>query len=103
MTALRARGRCGFDGVAGLGRTMVLWARGRHGSLASRARERRRVHNIVGSGRMTLLQAQEWRRGFGDKACVVNGITGSGRGIWQRVRASTVVGNDSVEAPGRTQ
>jgi hypothetical protein len=34
---------------------------------------------------------------------VVDGITGSGQGRWQRVRASTVVRNDGAGLPGRTQ
>jgi hypothetical protein len=50
-----------------------------------------------------LLWAQEQRRGLGDEACVVNNGISSGRGRWQRIRASTVVGNDGTEAPGRTQ
>jgi hypothetical protein len=61
------------------------------------------VHNVVGSGRTMLLQAQEWHHGLGDRACVVDGATGSGRGRWWRVRALTMVGNDGAEAPGRTK
>jgi hypothetical protein len=89
--------------VAGSRRTMKLWARGRHGSAASWAREQHGVYNIVGSGRMTLLQDREWCHGHGDGACVVDIITGLGRGRWRRVRASTVVGNAGTESPGRTQ
>jgi hypothetical protein len=115
--ALRAWGgrrRCGLkDGagltaswaldVAGSGRTTTLWTRGGHISSASWAQKRRRVHNVVGSGRTTLLQARERRRGLGDEAYIVDGATGPGQGRWQRVRASTVVGNDGAEAPGRTR
>jgi hypothetical protein len=50
-----------------------------------------------------LLQAREQRRGLGDEACIIDGATGLGRGKWQRVRASTVVGDDGAEAPGRTR
>jgi hypothetical protein len=49
-----------------------------------------------------LLQAWERRHRLGDEAYVVDGATGSGRGNWQRVRASTVVENDGKEALGRT-
>jgi hypothetical protein len=81
----------------------MLRTQGWHGSSTSRARERHRVHNVACSGRMTLLWAQERRRGFGDEASVIDGATDSGRGRWRRVRALTVVGNDGAEAPGRTR
>jgi hypothetical protein len=35
----------------------VLWARGRHGSMAIRAREWHQVDNVTSSGRTTLLRA----------------------------------------------
>jgi hypothetical protein len=89
--------------VAGSGRTMVLQTRGWCGSSASRAPERRGVHSVTGSGRTTLLLAREQRRGLEDRACVVNGATGSGQGRWRCVRASIVVENDCAEAPGRTR
>jgi hypothetical protein len=73
------------------------------GLMTSQAWEWRIVHIIVGSGRMTLLQAQEWRCGLGDEVCIVDGATDSSRGRWWCIRASTVVGNDGVEAPGRTR
>jgi hypothetical protein len=44
--ALRAQGRCGFDGVVGFGASRG-W--GRHGSTVLRAWERHRVHSIAGS------------------------------------------------------
>jgi hypothetical protein len=47
-----------------------------------------------------LLLARERHCRLGDKACVVDGGTGSDQGRWRRVRASTMVGNDEVEAPG---
>jgi hypothetical protein len=50
-----------------------------------------------------LLRAQEWHRGHGDEACVVDGITDSGRGRWQCVRVSTVVRSDGAEALRRTR
>jgi hypothetical protein len=65
-------------------------------------RERRVVHSVVGLGRTTLLHAQERCHSFGDEAYVVNGATGLGQGRWRCIRASTVVGNDRAEAPGRT-
>jgi hypothetical protein len=52
---------------------------------------------------VTLLQASERRCGLGDEAYVVNDVTGLGRGRWRHVRASTVVGNNGAEAPGRTR
>jgi hypothetical protein len=33
-----------------------------------------------------LLRAQEWHHGLGDDVCVVDGITGSGRGSWWDVK-----------------
>jgi hypothetical protein len=87
----------------GSGRTTALWTRGRHGSSASRAREWRGVYDIMGSRRTMLMQAQKWRGGLGDEACVVDGTTGSGPGRWRCVRALTVVGNDGAEASRRTQ
>jgi hypothetical protein len=69
-----------------LGRTTALRARGWRELTASQARERRRVHNTVGSGRTTLLRARERRHGLGDGACVVTGVTGSGQGRWRRVK-----------------
>jgi hypothetical protein len=89
--------------VVGSGRTMVLQARGRCGSMASWAWEQCKEHNIAGSGRTMLLQAQEQRCGLGDDAYVVDGVTGSGRRTWWRVRATTLVGNIGAEAPRRTQ
>jgi hypothetical protein len=50
-----------------------------------------------------LLRAQEWHRGHGDEACVVDGITDSGRGRWQCVRVSIVVRSDGAEALRRTR
>jgi hypothetical protein len=44
------------DGISGSGRTTTMQARGRHESTVSRAWERHRGHNVVGSGRMTLLR-----------------------------------------------
>jgi hypothetical protein len=70
-------------------------------SMMSQAQERRGVHNIVGS-RTTLLQALEWHHRLEDKAYVVDGTTGSGRGRWWRIRASIVVGNGVAKALGRT-
>jgi hypothetical protein len=61
------------------------------------------VHNAMGSERTTLLQARERRHGLGHEACMVDGVTGSGRGRWWHIRASTVVGNDGAEAPGRAR
>jgi hypothetical protein len=55
-----------------------------------------------------LLRAQERCRRLGDEACVLDSITGSGRGRWRCVRALTMVGNDGAEdsmmarAPGRS-
>jgi hypothetical protein len=60
------------------------------------------VHSIAGMGMMTLLWAQERHHELGDKVCVVDGATGSGRGRWQCIRASTVVRNDGAEVPGRS-
>jgi hypothetical protein len=105
---LHAQGRHGFDGVVGSGRTMALLAKGQHGSMVSRARERHRVHNVVGSRRTTLLQAREWHHGHGDDACMINGVTDSGRGRgtrpWSRTTAQRLRGglDDGTEAPGRT-
>jgi hypothetical protein len=107
MMAMRAQGRHEFDDITGSGHRRLreddvavgpgmTWVIGVSGSGMVR------VHSIAGSGRTTLLRAHEQRRVLGDKACVVNGVTGSGRGRWQCVRASTVVGNDDAEAPGRT-
>jgi hypothetical protein len=62
-----------------------------------------RALDIAGSGRMTLLQAWYWRHRRGDGACMVDGVTDSGRGRSWHVWASTVVGNDSAEASERTQ
>jgi hypothetical protein len=53
LMVLRALGRHSDDGITGSGRMTALWAWGWHGLMASRAR----VHNIMGSGRMPLLQA----------------------------------------------
>jgi hypothetical protein len=50
-----------------------------------------------------LLWAQERSHMLGDVAYVVDGVTDSGWGRWRCVRASIVVGNDGVEAPGRTR
>jgi hypothetical protein len=49
------------------------------------------------------LQAREWCHRLGDEACVVDGSTDSGHRRWQCIRASTMVGYDGAEAPGRTQ
>jgi hypothetical protein len=84
--ALRALGCRGDDGVAGSGRTTALRARGRRESMVSWAQECRWGHNIVGSGRTTSLLAQERHRKLGDGTYVVDGVTGSGRGRWQRVK-----------------
>jgi hypothetical protein len=65
---------------------MALEARGQRGSMVLLAQEGCRVHNVAGSGRMTLLQAREWRRGLGDGACLVDGIIGPSRGRWQCVK-----------------
>jgi hypothetical protein len=65
------------DGAAGLGMARPM---------ASCARERCWVHNVVGSGRTTLLWAREWHRWLGDDACVVDGATGSGLGRWWRAK-----------------
>jgi hypothetical protein len=67
------------------------------GSMALRALD------VMGSGRTTLLQAREQHRRLEDGAYVVDGVTDSGRGRWQRVRASNVVRNDGAEDPGRTR
>jgi hypothetical protein len=65
---------------------MALQARGRQGSMASQAQEWRRVHNVGGAGRTTLLQARERCCGCGDNACMVDGITDSGWGRWWHVK-----------------
>jgi hypothetical protein len=62
-----------------------------------------RVNDVVGSGRMTLLQTQQLCRRLGDGTYMVDGVTGSGQGRWRRVRASIVVRNDSAETPTRTR
>jgi hypothetical protein len=62
------------------------------------------VYNVVGLGTTTLLWAREQHRGLEDGACVVDGITGLGRGRWQRVkgldhgreRRRSVFGEDST-------
>jgi hypothetical protein len=89
--------------ITGLGRTTVLWARGRHGSSASWAQEWRRVHSVAGLRRTTLLWAQERSRRLGDVAYVVDSVTDSGWGRWQCARSSIVVRNDGAEAPRRTR
>jgi hypothetical protein len=38
------------------------------------------VHIVEGSEKTTLLWAEERRRGLGDNACVVNGVTDS---VWE--------------------
>jgi hypothetical protein len=91
MKALLAQQRCGFDSIVGSGRMTMLRAWRWHGLTASRAREQRGVHSVVGSGRTTLLQVRERCCGLGDGAYMVDGVTGSGRRRWRRVRASTVV------------
>jgi hypothetical protein len=48
----------------------------------------------MGSGRTTLLWIRELHHGLKDENCVVDGATDSGRGRWQCIRASTVVGNN---------
>jgi hypothetical protein len=108
MTALRVQGRRGFDGIVG-SRCLELRQdddavdRGWHRSLALQAREWCGVHSVAGSGRTTLLRSWERHRALGDEACVVDSGTSSGRGRWRRIRASTTVGNDGAEAPGRTR
>jgi hypothetical protein len=73
-----------------------------------------RVIGVTGSGTAQGTQCRMLREddvvvgsgtacGFGDEASVIDGATDSGRGRWRRVRASTVVGNDGAEAPGRTR
>jgi hypothetical protein len=99
----QALGRHGDDGIAGSRRTMALRGQGRRGSMMSQARERRLVHSVMGSWRTMLLQAWEWRCWLGDSAYVVDDITSMGRGRWRRIKGSTVVGNNSTEAPWRSQ
>jgi hypothetical protein len=79
-TTLWDQGQRRFNGIEGSGRTTALQAQGWRGSTASWAQEWHQVHSVAGSGRTMLLRAQERRRGVGDGACVVDGITGSGRG-----------------------
>jgi hypothetical protein len=52
----------------------------------SRAQEWSGVHRVTGSVRTTLLRDWERRRGLGDGACVIDGITSSGQGRWRRVK-----------------
>jgi hypothetical protein len=78
-------GRHWFDGVTGSevsGKTIVLWAWGRRESTTMRAR----VHSVMGSGRMTLLQAREWHHELEDRACVIDDITDSGQCRWRHVK-----------------
>jgi hypothetical protein len=96
-TALRAQGRPRFNGVTSSGRC------GPGEDNSAVAPGTAQVIGVMGSGRTMLLRARERRHGLGDKAKVVDDITGSGQGRWQRVRASTVARNDGTEAPGRTQ
>jgi hypothetical protein len=86
LTASRALGHHGDDGIASSGRTMALWARGRHMSMAPWDRKWRGVHNVAGSGRAMLLRDRESHRRLGDDACMVDGITSSGRGRWQSIK-----------------
>jgi hypothetical protein len=98
--------------VTSSGRTMALQIGGWRASPPSWAQERRRVHNIAGSGRAMLLQAREWHHRLRDEACVVDGATSLGWQRWQCVRlrpwSGTMVQrlqgglNDGMEAPGRT-
>jgi hypothetical protein len=110
----------GDNGVMGSG-MMVMWARGRRRSTMLRARERHGVHIVTGSERTTLLCVREWRRGLRDGACMVDSVTGSGRGRWWRVKgldrgrerqhgedsttAQRLQGrlDDGTKAPGRTR
>jgi hypothetical protein len=54
-TVLWAKGRRGFDGITGSGRTIALRARGRRGSSASRARERRGGAQRHGLGEVDVV------------------------------------------------
>jgi hypothetical protein len=54
--------------------------------MASWAQERCWVNSVTGSGRITLLRAQERHERLGEGACVVDDVTSSGRGRWRRVK-----------------
>jgi hypothetical protein len=86
LIAPRARGHHTDDSVTGLGRTTVLQAQGRRGSMMSRAWEQHRVHSVMCSRRKTLLWARKRRCGPGDGAHVVNGVTDLDRGRWRHVK-----------------
>jgi hypothetical protein len=93
MTALRAQGRRGFDGVTSSG------CRGLEKDDGTTNPGRARVIGVAGSGMAHGTQ----HCGLGDEACIVDGTTGLDQGRWRCVRTSTVVGNDSAEASGRTR